>query len=92
MKGVVAPVKKDLAGKQLEVLEFLKSELCNKGYPHRYGDLRSGRFEIHLHGAWALGKTGEKGLIRRDPSKPRAIEILDSSPLSIAGTWWRFLL
>jgi SOS-response transcriptional repressor LexA len=47
--------------------------------------LRSGRFEIHLHGARALGKAGEKrALYEGTRTKPRAIEILDSSPLSIA--------
>lgn len=86
VKGVVAPVKKKtLAGKQLEVLEFLKSELCNKGYPPSVREIceavgLKSTSTVHGH----LERLEKKGLIRRDPSKPRAIEILDSSPLSIA--------
>ena len=77
--------KKTLAGKQLEVLEFLKSELCNKGYPPSVREIceavgLKSTSTVHGH----LERLEKKGLIRRDPSKPRAIEILDSSPLSIA--------
>jgi repressor LexA len=86
VKGVVAPVKKKtLAGKQLEVLEFLKSELCNKGYPPSVREIceavgLKSTSTVHGH----LERLEKKGFIRRDPTKPRAIEILDSSPLSIA--------
>jgi repressor LexA len=85
-KGVVVPVKKKtLAGKQLEVLEFLKSELYNKGYPPSVREIceavgLKSTSTVHGH----LERLEKKGFIRRDPTKPRAIEILDSSPLSIA--------
>ena len=34
--------------------------------------------EVHLNGAWASRPVWKRRLIRRDPTKPRAIEILDS--------------
>lgn len=77
--------KKALTGKQLEVLEFLKSELYKKGYPPSVREIceavgLKSTSTVHGH----LERLEKKGLIRRDPTKPRAIEILDSSPLSIA--------
>jgi repressor LexA len=77
--------KKALTGKQLEVLEFLKSELYKKGYPPSVREIceavgLKSTSTVHGH----LERLERKGLIRRDPTKPRAIEILDSSPLSIA--------
>lgn len=77
--------KKPLAGKQLEILEFLKSELYNKGYPPSVREIceavgLKSTSTVHGH----LGRLEKKGLIRRNPTKPRAIEILGNSPLSIA--------
>ncbi len=85
-KGAAAAVKKKvLTGKQLEVLEFIKSELYNKGYPPSVREIceavnLKSTSTVHGH----LERLEKKGLIRRDPTKPRAIEILDNSPLSIA--------
>jgi repressor LexA len=77
--------KKVLTGKQLEVLEFIKSELCTKGYPPSVREIceavgLKSTSTVHGH----LERLEKKGLIRRDPTKPRAIEVLDNSPLSIA--------
>jgi repressor LexA len=77
--------KKPLSGKQLEVLEFIKSELFKKGYPPSVREIceavgLKSTSTVHGH----LERLERKGLIRRDPTKPRAIEVLDSSPLSIA--------
>jgi len=86
VKGVVDPVKKKtLTGKQLEILEFLKSELYNKGYPPSVREIceavgLKSTSTVHGH----LERLEKKGFIRRNPTKPRAIEILDNSPLSIA--------
>lgn len=71
----------DLSLKQIEILEFIKSEFLNKGYPPsvreicKAVDLKS-TSTVHSH----LGKLEQKGYIRRDPTKPRAIEILDEIP------------
>lgn len=77
--------KKTLAGKQLEILEFIKSELCSRGYPPSVREIceavgLKSTSTVHGH----LERLEKKGFIRRDPTKPRAIEVLDSSPLSIA--------
>ena len=76
--------KKPLSGKQLEVLEFIKSELYKRGYPPSVREIceavgLKSTSTVHGH----LERLERKGLIRRDPTKPRAIEVLDSSPLSI---------
>jgi repressor LexA len=71
----------DLSLKQIEILEFIKNEFLNKGYPPsvreicKAVDLKS-TSTVHSH----LGKLEQKGYIRRDPTKPRAIEILDEIP------------
>ncbi len=66
--------------KQSEILEYIKSEILNKGYPPSVRDiceavnLRS-TSSVHSH----LETLEKNGYIRRDPSKPRAIEIIDDS-------------
>ena len=67
-----------LTDKQLEILEFIKSEILNKGYPPSVRDicdavrLRS-TSSVHAH----LSTLEKMGYIRRDPTKPRTIEIVD---------------
>ncbi len=86
LKGVVKTMdKKPLGGKQLEILEFLKSELYDKGYPPSVREIceavnLKSTSTVHGH----LERLEKKGMIRRNPTKPRAIEILDNSPLAIA--------
>ncbi|HQD51015.1 MAG TPA: transcriptional repressor LexA [Defluviitaleaceae bacterium] len=69
-----------VGGKQLEILNYLKKEIKEKGYPPSVReicdavDLKS-TSTVHGH----LNRLEQKGLIRRDPTKPRAIEILDES-------------
>lgn len=69
----------DLSPKQKQILEYMKSEVREKGYPPSVReiceavDLKS-TSTVHGH----LSRLEKKGLIRRDPTKPRAIEILDS--------------
>lgn len=70
----------DLSNKQILILEFIKEQLLLKGYPPSVReictavDLRS-TSTVHSH----LNKLEKQGYIRRDPTKPRAIEVLDSS-------------
>ncbi|QUH26504.1 transcriptional repressor LexA [Serpentinicella alkaliphila] len=69
----------DLSNKQLQVLSFLKSELKSKGYPPSVREICQSigiKSTSTVHGY--LSKLEERGYIRRDPTKPRAIEILDS--------------
>jgi repressor LexA len=77
--------KKSLTGKQLEVLNFIKNELCQRGYPPSVREIceavgLKSTSTVHGH----LERLERKGYIRRDPTKPRAIEVLDNSPLSLA--------
>ena len=64
--------------KQQEILEYIKEQILAKGYPPALRDiceavhLRS-TSSVHAH----LETLGENGYIRRDPAKPRAIEIID---------------
>lgn len=70
----------DLTSKQIMILEFIKDQLTQKGYPPSVReicaavDLRS-TSTVHSH----LNKLEKLGYIRRDPTKPRAIEVLDSN-------------
>jgi repressor LexA len=69
-----------LSQRQQSILEFIKQEIRQKGYPpsvREIGDavgLMSSS-TVHAH----LQTIEEKGYIRRDPAKPRAIELLDAS-------------
>ncbi|MBO6065007.1 MAG: transcriptional repressor LexA [Lachnospiraceae bacterium] len=64
--------------KQQEILEYIKEQILAKGYPPALRDiceavhLRS-TSSVHAH----LETLEENGYIRRDPAKPRAIEIID---------------
>lgn len=72
----------DLSNKQKMIFEFIKKEQLTKGYPPSVREicdavgLRS-TSTVHSH----LNVLEELGYIRRDPTKPRAIEILNSNSL-----------
>ena len=65
---------------QQKILDFIKSEIEEKGYPPSVREicaavgLRS-TSTVHAH----LNHLEEQGLIRRDSTKPRALEVLDGS-------------
>ena len=69
-----------ISSKQKEILEFMKNEILSKGYPPAVReiceavDLRS-TSSVHAH----LETLEKNGYIRRDPAKPRAIEIVDDN-------------
>lgn len=70
----------DLSERQTKILEFIKQEIRKKGYPpsvREIGDAVGLMSSSTVHGH--LQTLEDKGYIRRDPTKPRAIEILDSS-------------
>lgn len=72
--------KNTLSDKQQQILEYIKDETLAKGYPPtvrdicEYTGLKS-TSTVHSH----LNTLERLGYIRRDPSKPRAIEITDDS-------------
>lgn len=66
--------------KQEEILQFIKDQLCEKGYPPSVREICSAvglRSTSTVHGH--LERLEKKGYIRRDPTKPRAIEVVDSN-------------
>lgn len=69
-----------ITAKQSEILEYIKNQILNKGYPPSVRDiceavnLRS-TSSVHAH----LETLEKNGYIRRDPTKPRAIEIIDDN-------------
>ncbi len=70
--------KGKISNKQREILEYIKKEQLAKGYPPTVRELceavnLKSTSSIHSH----LETLEKNGYIRRDPSKPRAIEILD---------------
>lgn len=69
-----------LTAKQAEILEFMKKEILKKGYPPTVRDIceavnLKSTSSVHSH----LETLEKNGYIRRDPTKPRAIEILDEN-------------
>jgi len=69
-----------LSDKQRKILEFLKQEILTKGYPPSVREICDAvglKSTSTVHGY--LERLEKKGLIRRDPTKPRAIEILDDT-------------
>ena len=66
--------------KQQEILDFIKSEILHKGYPPAVRDIceavhLKSTSSVHSH----LESLERNGYIRRDPTKPRAIEIMDEN-------------
>lgn len=70
----------EIKDKQLEIYEFLKIYTENKGYPPSVREICDAvnlRSTSTVHGH--LKRLEKKGLIRRDPTKPRALEIMETS-------------
>jgi repressor LexA len=66
-----------ISHRQQAILEFIKNEVRDKGYPpsvREIGEAVGLASSSTVHGH--LERLEKKGLIRRDPTKPRAIEIL----------------
>lgn len=66
--------------KQTEILEYIKKEILAKGYPPTVRDICTAvnlksTSSVHAH----LESLEKNGYIRRDPTKPRAIEIIDDN-------------
>ena len=68
----------DITSKQQEILEYIKATILRNGYPPSVRELceavhLKSTSSVHSH----LDALEKKGFIKRDPSKPRAIEIID---------------
>ncbi len=72
--------KGKISNKQREILEYIKSEILAKGYPPSVREIceavhLKSTSSVHAH----LETLEKNGYIRRDPTKPRAIEIVDDT-------------
>ena len=69
-----------ITAKQREILEYIKEEILQRGYPPAVREIceavhLKSTSSVHSH----LETLEKNGYIRRDPTKPRAIEICDDS-------------
>ena len=69
-----------ITAKQMEIPEYIKDTILRKGYPPAVREIceavhLKSTSSVHSH----LETLEENGYIRRDPTKPRAIEILDDT-------------
>lgn len=69
-----------ISKKQAEILEYIKQEILNRGYPPAVREIceavhLKSTSSVHSH----LETLEKNGYIRRDPTKPRAIEIIDDN-------------
>ena len=70
--------KGKISDKQRQILDYIKDQILEKGYPPAVRDIcqavsLKSTSSVHAH----LETLEKNGYIRRDPTKPRAIEILD---------------
>jgi len=69
-----------ISKKQEEILEYIKAQILERGFPHAVREIceavhLKSTSSVHSH----LETLEKNGYIRRDPTKPRAIEILDDT-------------
>lgn len=69
-----------ISAKQTEILDYIKSQIMTKGYPPSVRDIceavhLKSTSSVHSH----LETLEKNGYIRKDPTKPRAIEVLDDA-------------
>jgi repressor LexA len=77
---------KDLTKRQQEIFDFIKKYSAKYGYPPTVRDIGkavglASSSTVHAH----LANLERIGLLRRDPSKPRAIELMDRGAAAVRG-------
>ena len=75
-----------ITAKQEEILEYIKSQILERGFPPSVRDIceavhLKSTSSVHSH----LETLEKNGYIRRDPTKPRAIEILEMVNVPVIG-------
>lgn len=70
--------RREMTKRQQQILDFIRSELNLRGYPPSVREIGeavglSSSSTVHSH----LAALEAKGFLRRDPTKPRALEVLD---------------
>src|SRR3712207_2451926 len=78
-------IGKELTKRQQEIFDFIKSYSASYGYPPTVRDIGkavglASSSTVHAH----LANLEKAGLLRRDPSKPRALELLDKAASTAA--------
>jgi repressor LexA len=76
----------ELTQRQREVFDFIRGYVRDHGYPPAVRDIGralglASPSTVHAH----LSKLERAGLVRRDPTKPRALELLASAARAAAG-------
>jgi repressor LexA len=79
-------IGKDLTKRQQEIFDFIKRYSASHGYPPTVRDIGkavglASSSTVHAH----LANLEKVGLLRRDPSKPRAIELLDRATAPVVS-------
>ncbi len=72
------PYRREITDRQRQILDFIRAEIHRRGFPPSVREIGeaiglSSSSTVHAH----LSSLEEMGLIRRDPSKPRALEVFD---------------
>jgi repressor LexA len=75
----------DLTKRQQEIFDFIKKYSANYGYPPTVRDIGkavglASSSTVHAH----LANLERLGVLRRDPTKPRAMELLDKAANAVA--------
>jgi repressor LexA len=70
--------QRELTKRQQQILDFIRAEIHRRGFPPSVREIGeavglSSSSTVHSH----LAALEAKGFLRRDPSKPRALEVLD---------------
>jgi repressor LexA len=70
---------RDISDRQREILELIRQAVADRGYPPSVREIGeavglSSPSTVHSH----LATLARAGYLRRDPSKPRAIEVIDT--------------
>jgi repressor LexA len=79
-------MRKKLTNRQQQVLDFIINYVRDVGYPPTVREIGS-EFKISSKGAYDhIIAIEKKGYIRRDPAKPRAIELMDFVPGRVPGS------
>jgi len=77
-QGDLMEYRAELTKRQRQILDFIRAEIHRCGYPPSVREIGeaiglSSSSTVHSH----LAALETKGFLRRDPSKPRALEVLD---------------
>ncbi len=85
-KGGMILYTRNLTRRQQQIYDFILDQIHRKGYPPSVREIGhafdlSSSATVHSH----LAALEQKGLIRRDPGKPRALEVLDFRDTDLAG-------